>query len=141
MNEGPKAGGKTRGQGDGIARCRCIETEQVGAGRCSANRAAGAGRVPPETVMRVITAGRFQNAAPDIIACDHSGDHPLAVHRSAYFVQCREQGRQHHGAGMVAAAGIVQLESMRGTAVENCSVTGRGGKTGSPQRDGTGGSK
>ncbi len=82
--------------------------------------------------MRVISACRFQDAAPHVIAGDHRCNHLSAAHRTSRLVQRREKGRQDNGAGVIAAAGIVQLESMRCHTVHQCSVSDGACEAGSP---------
>ncbi|MCY1464464.1 hypothetical protein D9M71_824890 [compost metagenome] len=80
--------------------------------------------MPTCAVVRRITAAGFQHPSTDFVADHNRRDELATVHRPIHQRQRRHHRRQHYRAGMIATAGIVQLQRMGGDAVEQRSVSG-----------------
>ena len=93
-----------------------IELEDARGGRCRAEAAARAGRVPAQIVVRAISAGAFQHARGKVVAGEQSHEGVAARHAAA--PRQRHHHRHDDGTRMAAAAEIVELERMRGRAVD-----------------------
>ena len=104
--------------GDGRERVReagPVELEQLGRGRCGAEAADGAGVVP---VLVVGAAHRRADAGRDLVADDHRAQECFAARATGLGE--RERGRDRRRAGVVDAVAedVVDLDRVRGRAVD-----------------------
>ena len=117
VDEGPEAAAEAGGVAEGGRGLFGVEPQHARRGGGRAEGAAGRGRMPAAAVVRRIAAAGFEHAPAEVIAEHDSGDQLSPRDRAVSGRQCRDCCRQHDGAGVVAAAGVVEFECMRGDAV------------------------
>jgi len=81
--------------------------------------------VPAQIIVRAISAGTFQHPGSKVVPRQQA--HERVAPRNASAPGQRQDHRHHHRARMSAAAEIVELQGMRGGAVDEGGLRRRQG--------------
>ena len=128
--EGPDPAREGAGDAEGVGEAFAVEAEHPRRRSGRAEAAAGPGRMPAERVVGPIAAGALEHARREIVAGEDRHERLAARHAAARGQ--RADHRDHDRAGMAAAAEIVELERVRGRAVDERGLGNRQAQVAAP---------